>query len=337
MVGFMLESSFQSGKSALERRRLMISKCAGEKKIFSIERAVSKLLMLFLTIFILAGASNCFGAKSESKDKDIIAKWGTKFITRQDLEMRIKALPPEQQARFQSAEQKMVLLNSLVQVQIIGAEARAQKLDKNKNVALQIEDMTNTILAQEYMSRKLTGLGKTTDSEVESFYLAHQKEYVKPGQVKAQHILVKVNADAKPEEIAAATAKAEAIRKELLAGGDFAKLAEKYSDDPGSKSQGGDLEYFTKDQMIPEFANVAFSMKKDEISNPVKTVFGVHIIKVNDIVPEKQMDLKEATPAIRSRLDNEKREGIIVKELERLRNKYKVEIKGIKDSEPNKK
>jgi len=78
-------------------------------------------------------------------------------------------------------------------------------------------------------------------------------------------------------------------------------------------------------------------MKKDEISNPVKTVFGVHIIKVNDIVPEKQMDLKEATPAIRSRLDNEKREGIIVKELERLRNKYKVEIKGIKDSEPNKK
>lgn len=289
-------------------------------------RTLAKSLFWFIGLFMLltAGHGECFAAQQETKD--VMARWGNKVITKQDLLTRIAALPMEYQMRFQTPEQMQEFLEGMIQMQIIGAEAKAQKLDKDKAVALRIEDTINSLLVQEYMKQKVAAVKKATDKEIDTYYQSHKGEYVNPAQVRAQHILVKVAADAKPEEISAAKAKAEGIRKEILAGGDFAKLAEKYSDDPGSKSQGGDLGFFAKDKMIPEFSEVAFSLKKDEVSQPVKTGYGFHIIKVNEITPEKQMDLQEATPVIQASIDNKRREALVDQELDRLKKKYKVRI-----------
>lgn len=270
------------------------------------------------------GITDCWGAPQASKE--VVARWGKKVLTKQDLEAKIASLPAEYQARVKTEEQLREFLEGIVHLEIIGAEAKARKIDREKAVVSRITDMVNSILAQEYMKKILADIPKPTDKEIEQYYQDHKKDFVHPAQVKAQHILLRVDDEAKPEVVAAAKSKAEGIRKELVAGGDFTKLAEKYSDDEGSKANGGDLGFFTKEKMIPEFSQAAFSLKKDEISQPIKTGYGFHLIKVNEISPEKPMEREEVIPMIQSNLENAKRQAAVERELERLKKKYHVRI-----------
>jgi len=304
---------------------------------FNITKRFLTVIVALIALLVL-GAGPCPAAekaektekvqeKAQKKDpKEILARWGKKTITRGELEARVATLPPEFQMRIQSEEQLKDFLEGLIQIDMIGAEARARKLDKRKDLASKINDTVNSILAQEYMQAIVLAAKKPTEKEIDAYYEAHKGEYVHPAQVKAQHILVKLDPDPKPEAVAEARKKAEGIRKELLAGGDFAKLAEQHSEDPGSKANGGDLGFFTKDRMIPEFSKVAFGLKKDEISEPVQTAYGFHIIKVNENVAEKPMEKDEAVSMIQPTLENAKRQAAAEKELERLKKKYNVRI-----------
>ena len=305
---------------------------AGSITLCSCHRVARTVMVAALGLFILTGISGeCLGAKQDKKDvKDVVAKWSSKTITKQELEARLNNLPDEAKARFQTPDQKKLLLDTLVQVQIVATEAKAKKLDKKADVAAMIDDMTNSVLYQTYLKQIVDAVKKPTDSDLEAFYKAHRVEYVAPKQIKAQHILLMYKADAKPEDNAAVAAKADEILKEIQAGGDFSKLAEKYSEDTETSTKGGDLGFFAKDQMIPVFANAAFALKKGEVSNPVKAEYGIHIIKVNDITEEKQLDFKEAAPSIRTKLEEEGRGEAVKKELDRLKKKYKVEILDIK-------
>lgn len=114
----------------------------------------------------------------------------------------------------------------------------------------------------------------------EDEFKARKSQFDQKEQVKAQHILVKVDS-ADPKADAAALAKAKSLKAQS-SGADFGALAEKNSDDPGSKAKKGDLGYFSKGQMVPEFDAVAFTLKVGEVSEPIKTQFGYHLIKVND-------------------------------------------------------
>jgi peptidyl-prolyl cis-trans isomerase C len=310
----------------IKGERCIMTKNRMGRMILPAAGSATRVLLAIMGLFLLisTGTTECWGEKQDAKD--IMARLGKKVITRQDIERRIAALPMEYQMRFQTPEQIQEFLDGIIQMQVISAEARLQKLDKDRVVAQRIEDTVNSILVQEYMKQKMAAVKKATDQEIAAYYQSHKSEYINPAQVQAQHILIGVEAEAKPEEIAAAKAKAEGIRKEILAGGDFAQLAEKYSDDQGSKSRGGDLGFFTKDKMIPEFSQTAFGLKKGEISQPVKTGYGFHLIKVNEATPEKQMDLEEATPIIQASVDNMRRDAFVDKELDRLKKKYKVKI-----------
>ncbi len=124
---------------------------------------------------------------------------------------------------------------------------------------------------------------KITDDKLKDYYALHKKEYEKPERVKASHILIQ--ADASPTSPTGLTDEAaKKLASDLLArlkaGEDFAALAKKYSADPGSRSKGGDLDWFSKGAMVPEFEKAAFALKKGGLSDVVKTQFGYHIIKV---------------------------------------------------------
>ena len=105
-----------------------------------------------------------------------------------------------------------------------------------------------------------------------------QQQYSTPEQVRASHILLKTEG----KDDAAVKKQAEELLAKVKAGADFAELAKKYSEDEASKAKGGDLDFFRKGQMVPEFDKAAFAMKPGEISDLVKTQFGYHIIKVVD-------------------------------------------------------
>ncbi len=116
----------------------------------------------------------------------------------------------------------------------------------------------------------------------EAWLKAAREEGVFPElpEVRARHILIRVAPDAPEDEVQSAYQKALRVREQLLQGADFADLAEQYSDDPGSKLRGGDLGWFGYGRMVPEFTQAAFSLDVNEISEPVRTQFGFHIIQV---------------------------------------------------------
>ncbi|MGA7871749.1 MAG: SurA N-terminal domain-containing protein [Candidatus Binatus sp.] len=137
-----------------------------------------------------------------------------------------------------------------------------------------------------------------TDKEVEDYYKRNVKErFTHPDEVHARHILIAVPAGATDKEKAAAKARALEVLKQAQAGGDFAKLAAKYSDDPSNKLEGGDLGTFGRGQMIKPFEDAVFAMKPGQIAM-VETRFGFHIVKLEQIKPAHTDTLAEAKPKI---------------------------------------
>jgi len=257
---------------------------------------------------------------------EVLAQIGKTVITGADIDALIDTLPPDFMASVKTKEQKKNFLNAYVQGSILAMEAKAQNIDKKKSMQTRIEYMVMGLLAQEYAMDVTAKVPKTTDADIKKYFESHKAQFATPAMVAAKHILVKVDAAAKPEEQKAALAKIEGIKKELNGGANFEKLAEKYSDDPGSKSRGGDLGLFPKTGMTPEFTQAAFALKKGEISNPVKTVFGYHIIKVYNIKPESTSTLKDVMPRIRGLVENQARQDALQKEIDRLKKKYAVTI-----------
>ncbi|MBW1614003.1 MAG: SurA N-terminal domain-containing protein, partial [Deltaproteobacteria bacterium] len=135
-----------------------------------------------------------------------------------------------------------------------------------------------------------------TEKEISDYYELNQERFKNPKKIKARHILLKVSPDASESENKETKERALSLLKRLKNGEDFAALAKKYSQGP-TASRGGDLGYFTRGKMVKPFEKLAFSLKKGEIGGPVKTRFGWHIIRVDDI--------KEATVKTFSEVRNQ--------------------------------
>lgn len=150
------------------------------------------------------------------------------------------------------------------------------------------------------------GAPQVTDAEVQQYYNQHQSDYHVDDQVKVRHILIKVdqNADAKTD--AAAKQKAEDILKQLHNGGNFAELAKKYSDDPGSKDQGGELGFIKHGVTVPEFDKAAFALQPGQISDLVRTKFGYHIIQTEEKQSAHTRPLDEVKQTITALLTRQK-------------------------------
>lgn len=136
------------------------------------------------------------------------------------------------------------------------------------------------------------------DADITAFYQQNLPQYQTPAQVRASHILFKL--EGKDEKTVQALA--EEVLKKARAGADFAALAKQYSDDDSNKDNGGDLDYFGRGRMVAEFDAAAFAMKTGEISNLVKTAFGFHIIKVVDAKPDTTRPMAEVRAEIEDQL-----------------------------------
>lgn len=144
-----------------------------------------------------------------------------------------------------------------------------------------------------------------SSKEIEDYYQNNREKFGQPKQVKVRHILIK--ADAKDAEASAkAKEKAESIRKEAAQGKDFAQLAKQYSEDPGTKDQGGEIGYLTKGMVVPEFEQAAFSMKVGEVSAVIQTQYGFHILKVDEIKEASTQPLEKVKDQIEALLKNRK-------------------------------
>lgn len=149
----------------------------------------------------------------------------------------------------------------------------------------------------DYIELSVDGLASKitpTEEEISQVYEQTSGRYNQAEVRKASHILFSVEADAEESEREKILSKTESVLAKARDGDDFAKLAKKHSDDPGSKENGGDLGVVTKGQMVPPFEEAVFDMKQDEIRGPIETQFGYHIIKLTELTEERQKSLKEA-------------------------------------------
>jgi len=146
-----------------------------------------------------------------------------------------------------------------------------------------------------------------TDEEVKKYYDDHISQYQQSEERQASHILIKLEANASEADKKAALAKAEDVLKQAKSAPEkFAALAEKYSQDPGSSANGGDVGFFAKGAMVKPFSDAVYQMKKDEIQGPVQSEFGYHIIKLTGIKPGKVKSLDEVRSEITAELQKQK-------------------------------
>jgi peptidyl-prolyl cis-trans isomerase D len=160
-------------------------------------------------------------------------------------------------------------------------------------------------------SAKIAAATTVSDQDLQTYYDQHREEFRMPEQVKVSHILIKTPLaapGAKEDEkaVADARAKAEDVLKQVKAGGDFAKLAEKYSDDPGSAKSGGELGWVGRGRTVPEFEKAAFSLGKGQTSDLVKSSYGFHIIHVEDKQDAHLKTLAEVKSEIEEKVKQEK-------------------------------
>jgi len=153
------------------------------------------------------------------------------------------------------------------------------------------------------------------EEDIQDYYESNLEKFENPQTVHARHILIKVAQNAKPEEVESARQRAEDVLKLAREGQDFAALARQYSEGP-TKTKGGDLGTFRREAMVKPFADKAFSMKAGDISDPVRTRFGWHIIKVEKINPAKTLSLDEAREDIEKTLKTERSRNLAYDEAE---------------------
>jgi peptidyl-prolyl cis-trans isomerase C len=217
---------------------------------------------LALAVFLVAPAT---APRAQSPDT-VLARVNGVDIRQSDLSYaeeeiggNMPQMPPEQKRDY--------LITYISDVILLSQAAQQQKLGDRDSVKRRIDLERNKVLMEALLQD--VGQAALTDQAMHKVYDEAVKQIGNEQEVHARHILVPTEDEAK------------AIEAELKKGADFAALAKQKSKDPGA-AEGGDLGYFTKDQMVPEFAEVAFKLDKGQVSDPVKTQFGWHVIKVED-------------------------------------------------------
>ncbi len=231
----------------------------------------------------------------------VVLTIGDQKITAAQYDELVNSLPAQYQSMARGPGKRQ-FAEQLVQVKLLAEEAEKTKVADEPKVRDEVAFQRENLLAGA-MFQHLQENVKVSDADVQKYYDQHKSEFE---VLKARHILIRVKGapmqaiPGKPELTDdEAKAKAEEIRKRLLAGEDFATVAKAESDDKGSGANGGDLGDFHKGMMVPQFEQAAFAAKIGEVTEPVKTPFGYHLIKVES---HTTRPLAEVKPEIEKKL-----------------------------------
>jgi peptidyl-prolyl cis-trans isomerase C len=218
--------------------------------------------LAFAALAALALGAVC--ARAEDK---VLAKINGEAITEKDVEIALPDVTAEY-PNLDPKQQQEITLDFLIEMRAAAQKAKAEKVDQGDAYKRRLAYVRDRVLMQELLA-KVAKEG-VTEAKMKAFYDEQVKQIKPVEEVRARHVLVETEDAAK------------ALLKRIKGGEDFAKIAKEASKDPGSGAEGGDLGYFTKDRMVPEFAEAAFGAKVGDVVGPIKSQFGFHVIKVED-------------------------------------------------------
>lgn len=229
---------------------------------------------------LLVAAMSAWAQQAPAGPDPVVLTVGDQKITKTEFERIVSTLPENAREQAKTAEGRRQLADQLVELKVLAQAAKAQKLDQTPDVKTRLEVDADQVLA----SAVYRSLGNPDSAAAHAYYDAHKSEME---QVHARHILIRFQGSAVPVRLgqkdlteAEALQKCKDLRAKIIAGAKFAEVAQLESDDVGSGQNGGDLDTFGHGAMVPEFEKAAFALKIGEVSEPVRSSFGYHLILV---------------------------------------------------------
>ena len=248
------------------------------------------------------------------KEGKVLAEVNGSNITTADFNRELKNLPDYLKAMANTPEGRKEMLDTMVVRELILQQATKDGLDKGPEIEEKLQDLKKRLIVESYLKKKVESESQISDADVQKFYEQNKDKFKTGEQVRASHILVKTEKEAKD------------ILAKIKAGGNFEELAKKYSTD-SSAAKGGDLGWFGKGSMVPVFEKAVLALKEGQISGIVKSDFGYHIIKLTGKRPAGIRPLEEVKDQIKGAIMPQKQQEIFQKIKEELKKSAKITIK----------
>jgi peptidyl-prolyl cis-trans isomerase C len=285
------------------------------ERIFS-----SGLARAALAVALLSGVAGCDRGRKQAPGEDqVLATVGPYRITRADLEFRMTQLPEGAQESLKDPERQALLLEQMVDEKLIRLAAESQKLDREPEYQRYVNDLSTQLLSRYYNDKVLAPRALPDSAEILRYYEEHPAEFRVGERVTARQIVV------------ATAGEAAEVRRRLVAGADFESLLPR-SIDVQTKNLGGALGYVTRGAPVrgvgqnDAFIEAVMAVPAGQVSEPIRTDKGYHVVRVEAREPERVRDLEAVRPALERRLQSQKFKDLGQHLVDSLRAKYKVEI-----------
>lgn len=280
---------------------------------------------LGLALVVLMGAGLAWAAQTQPETKDapkadpekVLAKVADREIREKDIDQVIRMMGPQGAMMYDNPQGRRAVLDELVSMHLFALKGAEEKLDQTPEFKTAMETFRNQSLARAAIDASLKDV-TASDEEAKKFYDEHPDQFTQPERVHVRHVLIS-------DDVTSADAIAK-IQADLKAGVSFDEVAKSRSLCP-SAAQGGDLGEVSKGQMVPEFEAAAFALKNPgDLSEPVKTQFGWHIIRLEGRTPSSVEPFDTVKPQLVQYLTNEKKGEAFKNAVEGLKKTYKVEM-----------
>ena len=280
---------------------------------------------LGLALVVLMGAGLAWAAQTQPETKDapkadpekVLAKVADREIREKDIDQVIRMMGPQGAMMYDNPQGRRAVLDELVSMHLFALKGAEEKLDQTPEFKAALETFRNQSLARAAIDASLKDV-TASDEDAKKFYDEHPDQFTQPERVHVRHILIS-------DDVTSADAIAK-VQADLRAGASFDEVAKSRSLCP-SAAQGGDLGEVSKGQMVPEFEAAAFALKNPgDLSEPVKTQFGWHIIRLEGRTPSSVEPFDTVKPQLVQYLTNEKKGEAFKNAVEGLKKTYKVEM-----------
>ena len=282
-------------------------KLCGTQKYIGVIHLARKIFTAFILILTF---SLCAHAADSEK---VLARVGSEDITEAEILEFIQPFGQQAVMLYGTEQGRKMILDDVIAMRLYALDGVDSKLDQTPEFQSQLLNAKRAMLAQAAMQKAVAGL-TVSEEEAKKFYDSNPAMFKQPERIRARHILVSGD-----EELAK-------VQGELKAGKSFDVVAKEFSRDPGSAANGGDLGEFPRGMMVPEFEKAAFALKNPgDVSEPVKTQFGWHIIKLEERIPESTIPFEQVKDRLTQELKDQKTQQVLQDRAKELESKYKVE------------
>ena len=276
----------------------------------------AKIITAALCITALFGCQKgSTGSTAETKKEGpVVAEVNGSTITTGDFNNELKALPEYLKNMAETPQGRKEMLDTMVIRELILQQASKDGLDKSPEITQKLADLRKRLIVEAFLKKRVETDVKVGDDDLKKFYEQNKEKFRTGEQVRASHILVKTEKEAKD------------ILAQIKAGGKFEDLAKKHSVD-ASASHGGDLGWFGKGSMVPAFEKAVSALKEGQVSDVVKSDFGYHIIKLTGKRPAGIRPFEDVKEQIKAAIMPSKQQEEFQKIKDELKKSAKIDIK----------